>query len=291
ALPYNILGRMYLVSGDAAKGIAYLEKGIPMMERVNNKVEVCHSRGYLAMMYGFTGNFANAAKHLRAAMSLSVEMHDMDREATTIGYDGFIQVFKGDWDRCIASSDRCIALSTAKIGNVMMEALATNMKGYANFMLGDRKSGLELIRKGIQTMESMGSRISLSYFYAVSAEMLCLAGNTDAAEAYARQSLDLGPYGEKWGASVAHRALAMAACQGQQPDWKKAEEHMAESLRLAASRGERPNLAVVHFRFAELLQKKGDEAAAREKLSQATALFREMGMTWWLEQAERLATR
>ena len=53
----------------------------------------------------------------------------------------------------------------------------------------------------------------------------------------------------------------------------------------------RPDLAITHFRFAELLGRKGDSAEASEQLTKATAFFREMEMTWWLEQAERLATR
>lgn len=63
---------------------------------------------------------------------------------------------------------------------------------------------------------------------------------------------------------------------------------MGEGLRLAEERGELPDLALTHFRYAELLQQKGDQAEAREQLDQAIALFREMDMPWWLEQAEEL---
>jgi len=48
---------------------------------------------------------------------------------------------------------------------------------------------------------------------------------------------------------------------------------------------------LTHFRSAETLHRfeRWDEAA--EQLSQAEALFREMGMPWWLEQAEALRAR
>ncbi|MCH8887290.1 MAG: hypothetical protein IIC13_11935 [SAR324 cluster bacterium] len=39
------------------------------------------------------------------------------------------------------------------------------------------------------------------------------------------------------------------------------------------------------------MHKKGDLDAAREQLNQATALFRQMEMTWWAEQAEALRGR
>lgn len=63
---------------------------------------------------------------------------------------------------------------------------------------------------------------------------------------------------------------------------------MGESLRLAEERGARPDLAVNCFRYAELLHDKGDMERATGYLKQATELFREMDMAWWLEQAEKI---
>ncbi len=83
----------------------------------------------------------------------------------------------------------------------------------------------------------------------------------------------------------------MTAALNSPPDWKGADTHMGESIRLSRERGERPFLAVTHFRYAECLHKKGDLDAAREHLEQAEALFREMGMDWWMEQAEELGKR
>ncbi len=66
---------------------------------------------------------------------------------------------------------------------------------------------------------------------------------------------------------------------------------MKHSLRLAGERGERPNLAIAHFRHAEVLRDKGGKAdlkCARSELGKAARLFGEMGMPWWLEQAAQL---
>jgi len=84
------------------------------------------------------------------------------------------------------------------------------------------------------------------------------------------------------------RVLAMVAAQETPHDWHKVDEHMSESLRLAEERGARPELAISHFRYAELLLRKGDSAQAGEQLDKAGTLFREMEMTWWLQQAEAL---
>ena len=63
---------------------------------------------------------------------------------------------------------------------------------------------------------------------------------------------------------------------------------MGEGLRLAKERGALPDLAITHLRYAELLQQKGDLERAWEQLDKATELFRDMEMTWWLEQAGKL---
>ena len=55
--------------------------------------------------------------------------------------------------------------------------------------------------------------------------------------------------------------------------------------------GARLDLATTHIRFAECLHKKGDLDAAREQLDLAEALFRDMGMDWWTEQAAGLRGR
>ena len=90
---------------------------------------------------------------------------------------------------------------------------------------------------------------------------------------------------------TACRALAIAAALDSPPNWKQAERHFQQSIGLAVERRTPPDLSITHFRYAECLHKKGDLNAAREQLDQAEALFREMGMNWWTEQAEGLRGR
>ena len=69
---------------------------------------------------------------------------------------------------------------------------------------------------------------------------------------------------------------------------KELKENMEKSLAFFRERGGRPDKAVCHFRYAEILAKFNYTPLSREQLDQATTLFREMEMTWWLEQAEAL---
>ena len=64
-----------------------------------------------------------------------------------------------------------------------------------------------------------------------------------------------------------------------------AKARYGEALRLAEELGMRPLIAHCHFGLAKLNRRMGKAGQAREHLDIATAMYREMEMTYWLEQA------
>jgi hypothetical protein len=48
----------------------------------------------------------------------------------------------------------------------------------------------------------------------------------------------------------------------------------------------RPLVAHCHLGLGELSRRAGDPAQATEHLARATAMYREMGMSFWLEKAD-----
>jgi hypothetical protein len=57
-------------------------------------------------------------------------------------------------------------------------------------------------------------------------------------------------------------------------------------LALAEPAGMRPLVAHCHFGLAKLHRRRGDCGQAQEHFTLATAMYGEMGMTYWLGQAE-----
>ena len=57
-------------------------------------------------------------------------------------------------------------------------------------------------------------------------------------------------------------------------------------MALASELGMRPLAAHCHLGLGKLYRRRGDTAKAKEHLTAATAMYREMGMTFWLEKAE-----
>ena len=67
---------------------------------------------------------------------------------------------------------------------------------------------------------------------------------------------------------------------------KESEEWYRRSLALADELGMRPLIAHCHLGLCKLYRRTGNAEQAQEHLTTATAMYGEMGMTYWLEQAE-----
>jgi Tetratricopeptide repeat len=69
-------------------------------------------------------------------------------------------------------------------------------------------------------------------------------------------------------------------------DAAEARARYVESLALATELGMRPLVTQCHLGLGTLYRQTGDSAKALEHLTTATTMYREMGMTFWLEKAE-----
>ena len=68
-------------------------------------------------------------------------------------------------------------------------------------------------------------------------------------------------------------------------DAERGEAHYRKALALAGPRGMRPLVAHCHLGLGKLYRRTGEREQAREHLTIATAMYREMEMRCWLEQA------
>ena len=69
-------------------------------------------------------------------------------------------------------------------------------------------------------------------------------------------------------------------------DADRVATYYSKALALADSRGMRPLVAHCHLGLAKLHRATGDGPTAREHLSTAAAMYREMDMRFWLDEAE-----
>ena len=198
-----------------------------------------------------------------------------------------LNINQGVWKESIKYGAQAIDFSR-QIENPVIEGLGIYFMGYATFHGEERQKGIDLLRTGTEKIEATGASFTLGLGFGWRAEAHALADQEEEAQLCAKKSFDLAKIGERWGETVAYRALAIVAAKKEPPEWNKVDIHMRESLHLAEERGGKPEKAISCFRYAELLRNKGDMDQAMEYLSHAKALFTKMNMTWWIEQTENL---
>jgi tetratricopeptide (TPR) repeat protein len=110
------------------------------------------------------------------------------------------------------------------------------------------------------------------------------AGRIDEAANHAQEALALS---RRLGArgSEAH-ALCLAGDVASTGGAEGAEGDYGEALALAGELGMRPLVAHCHLGLGTLYRRAGKGEKAREHLTTATTMYREMGMPFWLERAE-----
>ena len=119
---------------------------------------------------------------------------------------------------------------------------------------------------------------------------LLLAGRLDEARPLARArwsnhspAVTPGSGPTRCTCSATSRPIPTGRCRG-------GEAHYREALTLAEPRGMRPLVAHCHLGLGKLSRRTGKREQAREHLTTASALYREMDMRFWLEQAAMATT-
>jgi uncharacterized protein HemY len=82
------------------------------------------------------------------------------------------------------------------------------------------------------------------------------------------------------------RLFGEIAAHDDPPDVKSAENHYRQARARSDELGMRPLVAHCHLGLGRLYRQTGDGAKAQEHLTTAITMYREMGMTFWLEKAD-----
>jgi len=120
------------------------------------------------------------------------------------------------------------------------------------------------------------------------AEAYQMAERTNEAAERARSALDIArKHKERANEAVAFRVLADIIARGDQFDAQTALQHYEASLTLARQIGMRPLIAHLHAGLGTLYGRAGNREVAAEQVGIAATMYRELGMSGWLERLEQ----
>jgi tetratricopeptide (TPR) repeat protein len=168
----------------------------------------------------------------------------------------------------------------------LWHGLARPLLGYAYSASGRVAEALSVLDQAPKLVAGEGLA---TLFVPWAAEGYLLAGHIDEAMRLATRALDFAREHNGRGCETASLRLQadMRRCQGR----ISLEENAAaydQALSLAEACGMRPFIAHCHFGLGKLYDRTGDRQRAAEYLATATTMYREMGMIYWLEQAEAM---
>jgi tetratricopeptide (TPR) repeat protein len=244
-----------------------------------------YARSWLVISLAELGTFGEAAEHAAEAISLAEPTH----HAYTIGLAhraaGTLHLLEGDWATARSLLEHGVAVLRA--GNVSL-SLPHTLVGvaWALAQLGATSEALNRLRDGEQALAAharAGMRRAWDDY--VVGRTWLLLDRPDEARAVGQRAVELLP-SQPAGAAHALHLLGDIEAHSDPPDAERAETYYRKALALAEPRGMRPLVAHCHLGLGKLARRAGKHQQASQHLTTATTMYREMGMRFWLEQAE-----
>ena len=245
-------------------------------------------RAWLIMSLAELGRFAEAAKYEAEAIRLA----EPTQHAHTIGWArltaSMLHLFKGDWAKARLLVEHWTDIPrTLDVAVLLPWAVASS--AWALAQIGEASEALSRVREGEQLLERQAARGIVGHrgwaYHAVSRACLLL-GRLDEARRLGCRSVESSQRQPGFAAHALH-LLGDITTHPDRFDAESGAAHYREALALAQLHGMRPLVAHCHLGLGKLYRRTGKPEHARENLTAATTMYREMDMDFWLEQGLR----
>lgn len=233
------------------------------------------------------GRFSEAAGFEAEAIRLA----ESTRRAFPIGVvhraAGILSLLKGEWAKAHALVEH--GLAAGRAGNVVLIlpfAVASPARALAR--LGKAGEALSRLKEGEELLDrhaELGIVGDCGWAYHALGRASLQLGRCAEAERLGNRALQLSPSHPGFRA----HALLLLGDVAMHPDSlqpARAEAHYRQALELAQARRMRPVVGHCHVGLGTLCVRTEKREPAQQHLATATTMFREMGMTYWLENTE-----
>src|SRR5262245_11653484 len=291
ALANYFLGHGLLVAGDLPRAMARFREVALILEDPTDKNHPAPTsslrgsahRSYLAWCLAETGQFNEAIQlglYAAGDAEASELAHAMVQAWSTLTH---VHILRGEYPHAVGLSERALALARAREVALFLP-LQQWLVGHAWARSGRVAEGLSLIRTGLERIEVWELWLWVPLVTIHLGEVCLLAGLIDEAGGHAARALGLArELGQRLYEAYALHLLGESLAPEDAP---AAEEHYRSALALAEELGLRPLVAHCHLGLGKLYRRADKHEQAREHLTTATTMYREMGMTYWLGEAE-----
>ena len=288
-----LLGMVHDVRGEFSEAATILERIVPLLEGDllyerfgDTSIVSVGSRTYLCDVLSQLGRFDEAIAHAKLAVRIA-EAADHHFSLCFILSDlGFSHLGRGDVPGATRVLERCVDLCrTWQIA--VLTPFAAAALGAAYAFAGRLDEALSLAERAVEEFRgrTLYRRPGLVFLFAGMTYLR--AGRIGEACDLAHDALELT---RRLGArgNEAH-ALCLSGDIASAAGAEDAEGYYRSGLALGDDLEMRPLVAHCHLGLGKLYARTGKRAEARDHLTTASTMYRDMGMTFWLEKAEAAA--
>ena len=224
------------------------------------------------------GRFDEALGHAETAVRIAEAID----HSHTLSFGLLLR--RGDFPRATRVLERGLDLLRRTSQDVIRTPLFTAALGTAYALAGRFDKALPLRTSAVDAFRRCQMHNRPAHIFLCAGVTSLAADQIDEAASHAREALALT---RRLGArgSEAH-ALCLAGDIASVKGSEDAEGCYRQALTLAEARGMRPLVAHCKLGLGKLYGRQGNRGHAQEHLTTAIAMYREMGMTYWPEQAE-----
>jgi tetratricopeptide (TPR) repeat protein len=290
----SYLGSVYVARSECREGVRHCEAAIALIpeglaqERFGQAaIQGSWVRNQLAIALGALGRFAEAFGRLREAMHIAEEAGHVYTLVWPFLGLGTLKLDQGDFAGAVAPLERGLDLCRTRQVPLLLHDFAWAL-GAAYHGTGRRAEGVALMEDAARGLAEQNVRLArwagrvgvLGGAYLLDGRLADATRIAQEGLAAARQRRQRGVEGQIL------RLLGDIAAHPDRVEVDSAEAHYRQALALAEELGLRPLMAHCHLGLGVLYRRAGRRQQAREHLTIATTMYREMEMPFWLERAK-----
>jgi len=292
----NVLfGHIHHTLGNYDQATGYLEQSLNLIgdePRVRlfgyQSLPPVFSRVWLAWSLGELGQFDRALSAADKALEIATSVQDGFSLAAAQWVMEWPRVLRGDGTSAIPGLERGRALCKTT-ENVLWEIPYVAALGRAQTLAGMVDEAIATLEEAVANAPK-NDRVSEALWTTWLGDAYLAVNRIADARRVSTVALNHARERQLRGDEAhALRLVAEIAVHQDSSDLKTADDHYHEAQTLAEERGMRPLVAHCHLGLGKLYRRTGQREQAQEHLTTATAMYREMGMTYWLEKAEAAA--
>jgi len=244
------------------------------------------ARSWLAWSLAERGEFAEGmAVSEEAARIAESADHPYSRVQAAFGL-GTLRVIQGRADLAIPVLEQGLVI--ARLENIpFLVPFITGPLGAAYALAGQLDRAVAVLEQTVEQAVAMRLVANHALRLVWLGEAYLLAGRPESALDVARRALQTAEERREAGArAYAQRLLGDIAGSAEEPDVPAAQAAYREVIALAEALEMRPLVAHHHLGLGTLGARTGNPDEARQHLTVAATMYREMDMRFWLEKAE-----